>query len=99
MFTHFNFNVLSFNYIIKQEHAGLGCIQDKQTTELILSRQHPRQIIGVKMISNLYFHILYEQVSNVHLQAHNHLDPHQEDEESICKPDHQDILQIERLFM
>jgi len=48
-------------------------------------------------VSSLYFHILYEQVSTVHLQAHNHLDPHQEDEESICKPGHQDILQIERL--
>lgn len=29
----------------------------------------------------LSFHIQYEQVSSAHLQAHNHLGPHQEDEE------------------
>ena len=45
------------------------------------------------MKSNLYVHIPYEQVSSAHSQARNHLDPHQEDEELICKPGHRDILQ------
>lgn len=43
----------------------------------------------------LCFHIQYEQVSSAHLQAHNHLGHRLEDEESICKPAHQDILQKE----
>ena len=42
-------------------------------------------------------YILYEQVSNAHLQAHNHSDRHQEDEELICKLAHQDKLQFEHL--
>ena len=36
--------------------------------------------------------IPYEQASTAHSQAHNHLDHHQEDEESICKHAHQDKL-------
>lgn len=39
--------------------------------------------------------IPYGQASSAHLQAHNHLDPHQEDEELICKHGHQDRLQID----
>lgn len=38
--------------------------------------------------------IPYAQVSNAHLQAHNHLDRHQEDEEWKCKHAHQDKLQM-----
>lgn len=36
----------------------------------------------------------YGQVSSAHLQAHNHLDPHQEDEELICKHVRRDKLSL-----
>ena len=38
------------------------------------------------------FNIQCEQASSARWQAHNHLDHHQEGEESICKHDHQSKL-------